>query len=255
MNPFVEVYNRPDIASHYLSSVLQPAEALLLQAVTERGGVVDMLDLGVGAGRTSFFFLPFVRRYLGIDLASRMIDLCRARFADYRGTTDFAFCVEDAAALRSCSDASFDVVLFSCNGLDCLDVASRADCLQEMFRVLRAGGILLFSTHNVQALEACFGETSSLDATRLAAIRRHNAPFSHYIGKDAALFWDGVYGDDGVLRHLYVNPRAQKLALERHGFTGIRVISSESGSDLAEHEIDQSVELSLHFWCEKRSEP
>ncbi len=251
MSPFAEVYNRPEIAGHYLTSVLQPAEALLLQEVTARAGKVDMLDLGVGAGRTSFFFLPFVRSYLGVDLAPRMIDLCRERFAGYQGAASINFRIGDAAALTSCADAVFDVALFSCNGIDCLSIERRAHCLSEVHRVLRAGGLFLFSAHNLQSIEECFGASSSLDATRLAAIRRFNEPFDHFTAKDAALFWDGVYGDDGVLKHVYVEPRAQRLALERQGFTGVRVISSETGLDLAEDRIDESVELALHFWCVK----
>ncbi len=251
MNPFAEIYNRPEIASHYLTSLLAPAEARLLQVVTARAGKVDMLDLGVGAGRTSFFFLPFVRHYLGLDIASRMIDFCRERFADYRGAADFAFRVEDAAALKSCADAAFDVVLFSCNGLDCLAPARRADCLREVFRVLRTGGTFLFSAHNLQAIEASYGALSLLDAGRRAAIRRFNAPFADYAGQDVALFWDGVYGDEGVLKHVYVRPRAQQLALESHGFTAVHVISSETGLALPDDSLDRSVELALHFQCVK----
>ena len=206
-----------------------------------------MLDLGVGAGRTSFFFLPFVRHYLGLDIAPRMIDLCRERFADYRGTADFAFRVEDAAALKSCADAAFDVVLFSCNGLDCLSPERRADCLREVFRVLRTGGTFLFSAHNLQAIEACYGASSPLDATRRAAIRRFNAPFARYAGQDAALFWDGVYGDEGLLKHIYVQPRAQQRALASEGFTAVRVISSATGLGLPDELLDQSIELALHF--------
>ncbi len=251
MNPFAEIYDRPEIASHYLTSVLQPAEGLLLHEVTARAGKVDMLDLGVGAGRTSFFFLPFVRSYVGIDIAPRMIDLCRKRFADYKGAAHVSFRMENAAALFSSPDAAFDVVLFSCNGIDCLSVERRAQCLGEVHRVLRAGGLFLFSAHNLQSIETCFGASSSLDATRLDAIRRFNEPFDNLAGKDAALFWDGVYGDEGFLKHVYVQPRAQRLALERLGFTGVRVISSETGFDLAEDQFDTSVELALHYWCEK----
>ena len=251
MSPFAEVYNRPEIASHYLTSVLQPAEALLLQAVMARAGKMDMLDLGVGAGRTSFFFLPFVCSYVGVDLAPRMIDLCRERFADFRGAAGVDLRIGDAAALTSCADAVFDAVLFSCNGIDCLSIERRAHCLSEVHRVLRPGGLFLFSAHNLQSLEACFGASSSLDATRLAAIRRFNEAFAEFRAKDAALFWDGVYGDDGALKHVYVKPRAQRFALERQGFGSIRVISSETGLDLAEDQIDESVELTLHFWCVK----
>lgn len=250
MNPFAEIYSRPEIASHYLTSVLQPAEALLLSFVTAGVGKVDMLDLGVGAGRTSFFFLPFVRSYVGIDIAPRMIDLCRERFADFQSAASIAFRLEDAAALRSCGDAAFDVVLFSCNGIDCLGLDRRAEFLSEVRRVLRQGGLFFFSAHNLQAIDTCFGASSSLEVARLAAIRRFNAPFDDFAGKDAALFWDGVYGDEGVLRHVYVKPRAQKLALERLGFTGVRVISSETGLVLDDEQIEANVEIALHFWCE-----
>lgn len=258
MNPFTEIYNRPEIASHYLSCVLQPAEALLLHAITARGGGVEMLDLGVGAGRTSFFFLPFVRRYTGIDTARRMIDLCRERFHDQPGAAT-SFRVEDASALHSCADSSFDAVLFSCNGIDCLDAGRRVDCLREVFRVLRHGGLFLFSSHNVQAIEACFGGRSpvaaTLDPARRAAIHRCNEPLASYASRDAALFWDGVYGDDGSLKHFYVKPRAQVRALRDHGFTGIRVISSETARDLAEADLDGSTELALHYWCGKAPHP
>lgn len=257
MNPFADIYSRADIACHYLTSVLQPAEALLLQAITARAGEVSVLDLGVGAGRTSFFLLPFARTYLGLDISPRMIDLCRERFRDFASGADFAFQIGDASVLDTCADGFFDVVLFSCNGIDCLAPDRRAACLSEVFRVLRSGGVYLFSTHNLQAIEACFGAaaSSALEPLRLAGIRRNNEPFETYAGKDAALFWDGVYGDDGALRHLYVRPRAQRRVLEQHGFSNLRVISSETGSDLGEEQLDRSIELALHFWCEKPAHP
>lgn len=247
MNPFAEIYNRPDIARHYLSTLLQPAEAVLVQAAAARAGELDMLDLGVGAGRTSFFFLPFVRSYLALDIAPRMIDLCRERYADHPSRGATAFRLGDAATLTCCGDAAFDLVLFSCNGLDCLAPARRADCLREVFRVLRPGGMFLFSAHNLQAIEACYGSSSPLPAARLAAIRHFNAPFATYAGQDAALFWDGVYGDEGLLRHVYVQPRAQQLALERLGFTSVRVISSETGLELPDDSLDGNIELTLHY--------
>ena len=43
---------------------------------------MDVLDLGVGAGRTSFTFAALVRTYIGIDYAQAMVEICRSRFGE-----------------------------------------------------------------------------------------------------------------------------------------------------------------------------
>jgi SAM-dependent methyltransferase len=76
-----------------------------------------------------------------------MIDACRAKFPDVE------FQVGDAADLGAFADASFDVAMFAYNGLDYLHpVERRARCLREIARVLRPGGILVFSSHNARAV-------------------------------------------------------------------------------------------------------
>ncbi len=257
MNPFAAVYDRPEIARHYLSTLLQAPEGELLNEVVKKPGQLDVLDLGVGAGRTAFFFIPFSKTYLGIDLSPRMIDRCRERFDGIDSTTRFEFRVGDAARLEGCESASMDVVIFSCNGIDCLAPESRVACMGEVFRVLKPGGIFLFSAHNLQAIAAYFGESSvqakALEPERRAAILKYNGPLEKF--SDAriseALFWDGVYGDEGKLRHVYVRPGAQVAALVALGFGQIRVLSSETGAGIGEPEWAQAEELALHYWCVK----
>lgn len=107
---------------------------------------MDVLDLGVGAGRTTPHLRRLGGRYVGIDVEPAMVAACRERFpdADVR--------VGDAADLSAFADASFDAVVFSFNGLDY--VARRAACLAECHRVLRRGGVLLLSRHNPRAVLA-----------------------------------------------------------------------------------------------------
>lgn len=256
MQPFAEIYSRAEIIRHYQSSVLQAPESALLQTVVRAPGRLALLDLGVGAGRTAFFFLPFVRHYVGLDVAPGMIAACRERFAGVEAPGRAEFRLGDAAELPGCAPATFDVVLFSCNGLDCLGPAARAACLAGILRVLRPGGELLFSAHNVQAIPRVFGDGAAphpdLPAARLAAIRRHNDPLDTYPAREAAWFWDGVYGDAaGGLRHAYVRPRAQVAALARLGFARLRVLSSETGAELPEGAWEGCTEIALHYAATK----
>ena len=102
-----------------------------------------VLDLGCGAGRTSG---PLVRRGYAVvagDISAEMI----ARARQLHPHIDFR--VLDAVALDLPPD-TFDVVFFSFNGLDYVyPFANRRRALREIFRVLRPGGLLVYSSHNL----------------------------------------------------------------------------------------------------------
>ena len=55
----------------------------------------------------------------------------------------------DARDLSAFADESFDFVLFSYNGLDCVGHADRLQVLAEVHRVVRPGGVFMFSSHNI----------------------------------------------------------------------------------------------------------
>jgi len=71
-----------------------------------------------------------------------MIELGRRRFpgADLR--------VGDVRDLGELESGSFDLVVFSFNGIDALDHAGRLEGMREMSRVLAPGGRLVFSSLN-----------------------------------------------------------------------------------------------------------
>lgn len=101
-----------------------------------------VLDIGVGAGRTTGLLLPISRDYVGIDYTSEMVQACRKRHPGVR--------VEqmDARDLRAFADGQFALVMFSFNGIDSVDRADRVKVLGEVHRVLEPGGLFLFSAHN-----------------------------------------------------------------------------------------------------------
>jgi SAM-dependent methyltransferase len=132
----------------YAARGLTPSEQHLFETYVAAGDAV--LDMGVGTGRTVPALVERAGRYVGIDYAERMIVRARELFpgVDLR--------VLSAADLSTFADASFDVVLFIANGLDSMSPEARAACLSETARVLRPGGTLLISRHNVRGVAPLF---------------------------------------------------------------------------------------------------
>ena len=136
------VYRNPAVVSHYASlDYLTPCERHLFDTYLTPG--MAILDMGVGGGRTTPYLSQKASRYVGIDYSEEMVRLCRDKFP----RTEFL--VADASDLSAFSDGSFDAIVFSFNGLDYLfPEEQRWKCLRECWRVLRAGGVFVFSSHN-----------------------------------------------------------------------------------------------------------
>ena len=107
----------------------------------------DILDLGVGAGRTTPSLAARAKSYLGVDYSEHMVEAARMKFPQYK------FAVMDATNMASLASASFDVIVFSFNGLGCIPTSRmRMQCIRECHRLLRKRGIFIFSLHNSDAL-------------------------------------------------------------------------------------------------------
>jgi SAM-dependent methyltransferase len=63
------------------------------------------------------------------------------------------FLVTEASDLSAFEDSSFDAVVMAFNAIDyVLPEEKRWECLRECRRVLRAGGVLIFSSHNPRSI-------------------------------------------------------------------------------------------------------
>ena len=121
------------------------AEKYLFEQHLRLGLVI--LDMGVGGGRTTPFLAKDAARYVGADYSEAMVGACRRRFPDL----EFRHC--DATDMAQFADAEFDAVVFSFNGIDVITSnEGRSRCLAETARVLRPGGIFIFSSHNARVL-------------------------------------------------------------------------------------------------------
>jgi SAM-dependent methyltransferase len=105
-----------------------------------------ILDLGCGAGRTTFgLYEEGYRKIIGVDFSPEMIRQARAHSAG-RGQR-IPFRVGDACRLPFRA-RSFEGSLFSFNGLMTIPRRSlRITALREVRRVLVPGGFFVFTTH------------------------------------------------------------------------------------------------------------
>lgn len=106
-----------------------------------------ILDIGCGAGRTTInLFKEGYSSITGLDVADNLIDY--ARNYCYENHLDINFILGDATKLEF-PDNSFDAVIFSYNGMQCIPKkASRDQVLKEIHRVLKSGGVYIFTAHN-----------------------------------------------------------------------------------------------------------
>jgi len=145
------VYYSPRVYRSYLADCLTAAESICLSKYQTYIQNKDVLDIGVGAGRTARYLAPLARRYEAVDYSpvmvayvKKMMPSISVRQADFRDLTAFA-------------GQSFDFILATDNVIDALPHEGRLRALDEAYRVLRPGGILVFSCHNIRYRKAFSG--------------------------------------------------------------------------------------------------
>lgn len=138
-------YASADAVSHYpQQSDLHPAERALFERYGADLRGKKLLDIGVGGGRTTAHLSTIAADYVGIDYSPDLVTATASRFP----TLDIR--EGDARDLGSYRDSSFDTVIFSFNGIDYISHEDRLTAQSEIRRVLREGGVFIFSSHNRQ---------------------------------------------------------------------------------------------------------
>src|SRR5262245_38861302 len=74
-------YETDTVVAHYArQTALRPPEARVLERYATDIAAGDLLDIGVGGGRTLPELTAMSRRYTAIDYAAPMIEHCRRKF-------------------------------------------------------------------------------------------------------------------------------------------------------------------------------
>lgn len=138
-----KAYASTDVVHYYAGlEELFPAERVLFDKLSSKIRFSKILDLGFGGGRTTKYLLPISGMYVGLDYVASFIEIAKRKYE--KGV----FVVGDARDLTQFDDRSFDVVIFSFNGLDTMSHVDRLRTLKEVFRVLNEEGVFMFSSHN-----------------------------------------------------------------------------------------------------------
>ncbi|MBA3648940.1 MAG: class I SAM-dependent methyltransferase [Chitinophagales bacterium] len=180
----------------------------------------NMLDVGIGGGRTTPFFANRVREYIGIDYSSLMINYCSNKFKKLENAV---FKNMDARNLNPFVDNYFDLVLFSFNGIDCVDYEGRIEILNEFYRVLKPKGLLLFSFHNARHLHKLYSLQCPRnpfrifkELKRIKKIKKINGAYSLFENEEYFSIYDGA--DHFKTKILYLTVERQDGDLKSIGF-------------------------------------
>ena len=219
-------YESRKIVKHYATlNELQRPERTILDQLAPTLGCMKMLDIGVGGGRTTSYFAPFVREYIGIDYSASMIETCIAKFAVVHKHASFKVC--DVRTMNGFAEDSFDFVLFSYNGIDSLSHVDRRLALKEIKRVVKDGGTFVFSTHNVGSignLRLVRAKTSPRGVydrfVRNPLLLLLNENFSQLQNQNYSTVRDGTHWFR--LKNYYIKPSEQIRQLAEVGFTNTR---------------------------------
>jgi ubiquinone/menaquinone biosynthesis C-methylase UbiE len=255
--PIAEVnkisYNSSLVVDAYAQATLKEPEKTIFDLLKPKRPFRRMLDIGVGAGRTTGYFAEIAEEYIGIDYSENMIKACSKKFQQLDKAS---FAVIDARNMTLYKDDDFDLVLFSHGGLDSVEHEDRIRILHEIWRVGKKGGCFCFSTSNLDAMlpycQLKFSKHPKVFARmflRLLFVRLLNTEM-----------WKQVRGKQGNLKHTMfivgghdwgvktycIKPEAQNAQLNDLGFENIRIFDFQ-GKEIKH--LPNTTSSELYYLC------
>ncbi|TAL62252.1 MAG: class I SAM-dependent methyltransferase [Bacteroidetes bacterium] len=255
MNENQQIYESKKVVRNYRGlNKIYPAERVLLDIISRKTGKETMLDLGIGAGRTTYHFASLFKKYIGVDFSAGMIVASRNRFKD---RLNAEFIVADVTSIPQLQVDHFDFILYSLNGIDCLrNFDDRVKLLSKIYNLLGNGGVFAFSAHNTKAITRLYTFqwprrnpyriiTEYIKQKKLRSI---NGPLSNFINKDFFQLYDG--GEYFKAFFSYISPALQIKLLKDAGFKKIQTIGIK-GNELALEKVIDSDDDWIHYFCYK----
>ena len=171
-------------------------------------GKGSILDLGGGAGAYSFPLAAEGYKVFLADLSEELIEQAEEQNAE---TDTPVICnVVNAIDLSLYNDGQFDAVLVMGPLYHLLEASERDQCISEVYRVLKPGGIVFatflpYLTGSIGVIERFYGHPEQVDADTIREVFR-SGRFSN-LSEDG--FQEGYYPTSDEIEELFRN----------HGFT------------------------------------
>lgn len=225
------IYLRSKVADYYGGAQdLQLPERYLLEKYHGALSGKSVLDLGCGGGRTTKYLLEYAGNYVGVDYSEAMIAVCKSRYPEA------SFMVADARDLSRFESGAFDFVLFSFNGIDYMDHHGRIETLSEIRRVLKPGGVFVFSTHNRRFEREAKEPQITVSANPLVLLKRA-VRYVQGVQNRARMREQEVEMDEYALVNdsafnfslltYYVDQSTQRRQLSTSGFTPLEIVGCD----------------------------
>ena len=234
---------------------LRKPEITVLNELRENLRNMKMLDVGVGAGRTTGYFACLTKEYVGIDYSPSMIAAAQKKFQNY--SKKISFLTMDARNMTFFPDGYFDFVLFSYCGIDYVPHEDRLKILSEIRRTLRKGGFFSFSTHNLNYFKRGYSVRLSRHRLREIPWRLSFLLTNRLLNKEAWM----ILRDSSrtpqylvikepeppryTLKTYVITPLEQLKQLNASGFAKIKVYSKEDGREIKNPSNAKSIYLFL----------
>ncbi len=246
------VYASQRLVSGYARRRLTDAETAVLAELRPALEGKRVLELGCGAGALTRELLTMTDAVVGLDISPAMVEFCRSEFP----TGDFR--VGDLGDLSAHADGSFDGLVAGANVLDVATHDERPRVLAELRRVLVDGGVLYFSTHNRNSVDALRQaqhgpslrlvrsprlQLRSLASYVVGRVNHHRLARHQVFEPDYAIINDSAHR--WSLLHHYISRDAESRELAACGFEVVSVHGADGG--LLRPADDDSRFTELHY--------
>jgi len=263
----LDAINRPTWRSRnvlnkyrYLAGYVDPGERAATEYLCAECRDKPILDIGVGAGRTTSLLQRISSDYIGVDYTRELLDIAVQKNPRVK------YRLMDARDLHAFADGSFYLVNFSFNAIDAVDYDDRIRILGEVNRVMQPGGVYLFSGHNAtgpgarECIQTALPKFSSNPlklgwrfgrfALSLPLIVYHRVMYSGLREERNGYVVSNAAAHNFGLVILYTTITEQNRQLAAAGFKTEAVFDSEEGREVSDDE-DLSQVRWLHYIARK----